>query len=118
MRRLASTGPALLLFGLQLMSFSATARIVPPPTPGAAQRGGEALPAAAAQPGCRGAVGMNCAMTSPSNSAAWFMLPQTEALARLNASDRVALEAQRSVWRAPRVSARAFLSQRLLRAGQ
>jgi hypothetical protein len=109
---------AALLTGLLLVSFSAAARIVPPLSPGAAQRGGEALPAAAAQPGCRGAVGMNCATTSPSNSAAWFMLPQTEALARLNASDRVALDAQRSVWRAPRVSARAFLSQRRLRAGQ
>jgi hypothetical protein len=93
---------AALLASLLLVSLSAAARIVPPAAPNTAKPGGEALPATARQ--------------ASSASAAWFVQPQLEVLSQLNASDRLALEAQRGVWRAPRVSARFFVPRRLQQA--
>jgi hypothetical protein len=116
MPRLPSTGTALLLSGLLLASLPAAARIVPPAEPNPAQRGGEALPPAT-KPGCPEPSFCSGAPL-PSPYTAWFLLPQLEALTRLNAQDRLFIAGQRGDWRAPRVGGRALLLRRLLLARQ
>ena len=116
MPRLFLAGTTLLLSGLLLASLPAAARIVPPAAPNPAQRGGEALPPATksgcSEPSfCRG-------VPLPSTYTAWFLLPQMEALTRLNAQDRLFIAAQRGDWRAPRVGGRALLLRQLLLARQ
>lgn len=106
----------MLLSGLLLAPLPAAARIVPPAQPNPAQRGGEALPPAA-KPGCSGPSFCGGAPL-PSTYSAWFLLPQMDALARLNAQDRLFIAAQRGDWRAPRVAGRALLLRRLLLARQ
>ena len=115
MPRLPSTGTALLLGGLMLASLPAAARIVPPAAPDPAQRGGEALPPAT-KPGCpEPSVCRGAPLSSPYT--AWFLLPQLEALTRLNAQDRLFIAAQRGDWRAPRLGGRALLLRRPMAGG-
>ncbi|TDH59244.1 hypothetical protein E2C06_28390 [Dankookia rubra] len=116
MPRLPSTGTALLLSGLLLASLPAAARIVPPAAPDPAQRGGEALPPANKQ-GCP-EPNFCSGAPLPSTYIAWFLLPQLEALTRLNAQDRFFIAARRGDWRAPRVGGRALLLRRPLLARQ
>jgi hypothetical protein len=116
MSRFFPAGAIFLLSGLLLAPLPAAARIVQPAAPNPAQRGGEALPPAT-KPGCsepsfcRG-------VPLPSAYTAWFLLPQMEALTRLNAQDRLFIAAQRGDWRAPRVGGRALLLRRPLLARQ
>lgn len=114
MPRLPPAGTALLLSGLLLASLPAAARIVPPAGPDPAQRGGEALPPAP-KPGCP-EPSFCAGAPLPSTYTAWFLLPQMEALTRLNAQDRLFIAAQRGDWRAPRIAGRALLLRRLLLA--
>lgn len=106
---------ALLLFaaGALLAAAPAQARIVQPEAPPApvAERGGRPVPGGShAAPVCSWPGGLDLAATLFFD--ACFGMQASEYLARITAANRLALEAHRRAWRAPRIAAERAREQR------
>jgi hypothetical protein len=99
---------------LLVAAAAAQARLVQASSAETAERGGQALPRGAKEPGCALAVPAFRAAALPLGPFGWFGPQDTETLVRLKAATRLAIAGEGAAWRRPRIIGRAGLGNRPL----